>query len=243
MESSDSSSPRTTRTRSRLGSDLLFINTRVLTIAQIKPRSAIPNTIGSAVLRVHSIPLGESSPPAPGDRFGRDDLIEKLVGFAEDLKPSLSSAQGGLGRPLLPSQSSATIGLKNDLAKTVDLSAVTNFRLPALISLPDSPGISAEEHSVVEELCQYKTIPLLITSRVTTVPPRCRRLEIPALSMEAACDSFYDIYSGCRRSSIINDLLKSLDFHALSITLLATTASHNARDHDRLAKGWDTRRA
>ena len=57
------------------------------------------------------------------------------------------------------------------------------------------------------------------------VPPDCKRLEIPALSMEATCDIFYGIYCDGRRSNIINDLLNRLDFHPLSITLLATTAS------------------
>jgi tetratricopeptide (TPR) repeat protein len=63
------------------------------------------------------------------------------------------------------------------------------------------------------------------------------------LSMEAACDIFYDIYSDCGRSSVIDNLLNRLDFHALSITLLATTASHNAWDYDRLAEEWETQRA
>jgi tetratricopeptide (TPR) repeat protein len=42
---------------------------------------------------------------------------------------------------------------------------------------------------------------------------------------------------------MINDLLKRLDFHALSIKLLATAAFHNTWDHDRLAKEWDAKRA
>jgi tetratricopeptide (TPR) repeat protein len=61
--------------------------------------------------------------------------------------------------------------------------------------------------------------------------------------MEAACDIFYDIYGDHERSNIIGDLLGRLDFHALSITLLATTASHNAWDYDRLATEWETQRA
>ena len=42
---------------------------------------------------------------------------------------------------------------------------------------------------------------------------------------------------------IIDCLLRRLDFHALSTTLLATTASYNGWDHDRLAEEWDTHRA
>jgi tetratricopeptide (TPR) repeat protein len=111
-------------------------------------------------------------------------------------------------------------------------------------SILDPKGTNAEEiYSVVDELSQFKTISLLITSRITTVPPRCKRPEIPTLSMEAACDIFYDIYGDRERSNIIGDLLERLDFHALSITLLATTASHNAWDYDRLATEWETQRA
>jgi len=111
-------------------------------------------------------------------------------------------------------------------------------------SILDPKGASAEEiYSDLDELSQFKTICLLITSRITTVPPRCKRPEIPTLSMEAARNIFYDIYGDSGQSSIIDDLLKRLDFHALSITLLATAASHNTWDHNRLAKEWDAQRA
>jgi hypothetical protein len=111
-------------------------------------------------------------------------------------------------------------------------------------SILDPQGTSAKEiYSVVNELCQFKTVCLCITSRTTMVPPRCKRPGIPTLSMEAACDIFYSIYGGSRRSLILSDLLKRLDFHALSIKLLATTAFQNTWDHDRLAKEWDAQRA
>jgi tetratricopeptide (TPR) repeat protein len=111
-------------------------------------------------------------------------------------------------------------------------------------SILDPKGKNAAEiYSTVNELCQFKTICLCITSRITTVPPRCKRPEIPTLSIEAACDIFYGIYGNGGRSSIIDGLLERLEFHALSITLLATTASHNAWDHEELAKEWDTQRA
>ena len=111
-------------------------------------------------------------------------------------------------------------------------------------SILDPKGPDAEEiYSLVDELCRFKTMCLCITSRITTVPPCCKRPGIPTLSMDAACDIFYGIYGDVERSSVIDDLLKRLDFHALSITLLATTASHNAWDYDQLAEEWDTQRA
>jgi tetratricopeptide (TPR) repeat protein len=111
-------------------------------------------------------------------------------------------------------------------------------------SILDPQGANVQEiRSVVDELCQFNTISLLITSRITTVPRHCKRPEIPTLSSEAACDIFYGIYGDGQRPSVINDLLRRLDFHALSIILLATTASYNGWDYDRLAEEWDTERA
>ena len=110
-------------------------------------------------------------------------------------------------------------------------------------SILDPQGANAQEiYAVVDELCQFKTVSLCITSRITTVPQYCKRPKIAPLSIESACDIFYAIYDG-ERSDVVNDLLRRLDFHALSITLLATTASHNTWDHDRLASEWDTHRA
>ena len=102
----------------------------------------------------------------------------------------------------------------------------------------DAQGIQA----LVDELCQFETMCLCITSRITTVPRHCKRLVIPTLSRKAACNIFYNIYDDGGRSDIINDLLQRLDFHPLSIALLATTASHNMWDYDELAKEWDTQR-
>ena len=107
---------------------------------------------------------------------------------------------------------------------------------------PKEPG-ARKIYSMVDELCQFETICLCITSRIATVPTRCERPDIPTLSAEAACHIFYGIYRNISPSDAINDLLERLDFHALSIKLLATTASHNGWDHDRLSKEWDTQRA
>jgi tetratricopeptide (TPR) repeat protein len=239
--------------------------------------------MGFSVSHSHSVPRGELPPPAPRDCFGRDELVEKVVGLAENLKPVALIGAGGIGKTSI-----ALTVLHHNRIKTrfgenrrfircdqfpasrahllAQLSKVTGAGVEnpedmtplrpffssneMLIILDNAESVldpqvtnAQEIRSVVEELCQFKTVSLLITSRITTVPRHCKRPEIPTLSMEAACNIFYGIYGDGQRSSIINDLLRRLDFHALSIILLATTASHNTWDYDRLAKEWDAERA
>jgi len=105
----------------------------------------------------------------------------------------------------------------------------------------DPEGTNAREiYDVVEELSRFKTICLCITSRISNVPRHCERPTIPTLSMESACNIFYGIYNHGGRSDIVNDLVRRLDFHALSITLLATVALDNMWDYNRLVREWDT---
>ena len=220
--------------------------------------------------------LGELPPPAPRDCFGRDELIEKIVAFAENLTPVALIGAGGIGKtsialtalhhnriqqrfgesrrfircdqfPASPSHFLARLsevigaGIENPEDLTPLRPLLSSQEMFIILdnaeSILDPKELGVKEiYSIVEELCQFEKLSLCITSRVTTVPPRCERPEIPPLSMEAACDIFYGIPHNAGRSSVVNNLLERLDFHALSIKLLATTASHNGWDHNQVAK-------
>lgn len=216
-------------------------------------------------------------PPAPTNIFGRDAIIEDLLGFAERFASVTLFGAGGIGKSAIAltllhhdrivarfgkdrhfvccddlagsldnflEQLSDIFGTHNstDMAQLrshLALSPPCTLVLDGVDSFLDplAPG-SAEVSAVIEEFGRCQNVFLLATSRMDVRIPDFRRIEVPTLHETGARDTFYNrCHLG--RSVTVDELLTELDFHPLSIDLLASATRENGWDEPELLKAWD----
>jgi hypothetical protein len=164
-------------------------------------------------------------------KFGRnrhfarcDDLTNSLEGFLERLSDAMGT-----------SRTTDTGQLRSHLESSPPLILL----LDGVDSILDPLAPEAEEISaMIEEFGSYQHVCLLTTSRMDPEIPGFHRVEVPTLSGDAARDAFYGL-SHLGRSPVVDDLLAKLDFHPLSIDLLASSVRENGWDESALLKAVD----
>ncbi|KNZ78747.1 hypothetical protein J132_10235 [Termitomyces sp. J132] len=87
-------------------------------------------------------------------------------------------------------------------------------------------------------------VTILLTTRTAVLPPNLKwiRLQVPPLEESAACEAFQAYYPSIETSILIK-LLSAVDFHPLSINLLAQAAVQNEWSPQDLITAWDHQRA
>ncbi|KAF9789177.1 hypothetical protein BJ322DRAFT_525743 [Thelephora terrestris] len=102
---------------------------------------------------------------------------------------------------------------------------------------PRSSG-AAEIATTIEEFGRCPTVCLLATSRIKAKIPGFRRIKVSTLSEDAARSTFHS-HCSLGRSVVVDKILEELDFHPLSITLLASAVSENGWSESALEEAWN----
>ncbi|KAH7904255.1 hypothetical protein BJ138DRAFT_1106974 [Hygrophoropsis aurantiaca] len=94
---------------------------------------------------------------------------------------------------------------------------------------------------VIEDFGALPTVTIMFTTRNRRVPMnlRCTMIDVPALEPNAARNAFTHIYHANGPPAIIDKLLSDLDFHPLSINILAHVARRNQWTLEELMRSWE----
>ena len=99
---------------------------------------------------------------------------------------------------------------------------------------PEAKEVSA----IIEELGSNQHVCLVTTSRIYPDIHGFHRIEVQTLPEDGVRETFYS-HCGLGRSPLVDDLIVRLDFHPLSIDLLACSVRENGWDATMLLRAWE----
>ena len=96
----------------------------------------------------------------------------------------------------------------------------------------------------IDEFGAHPSVKIVLTTRTRTLPGNLiwKRLTVMSLELNPARQAFLSIYRKDISPEIVDPLLAALDFHPLSINLLAHAAVQNEWSVEDLINAWDTQR-
>jgi len=164
-------------------------------------------------------------------KFGRNRHFMRC----DNLTNSLEGFLGCLSDAILTNHTTNIAQLRSYLESSPPLILL----LDGVDLLLDPLAPEAEEISAtIEEFGSYEHVCLVTTSRMYPDTHGFHWVEIPTLSEDGARETFYSLCD-LERSSAVDDLIARLDFHPLSINLLASFVYENDWDESMLLRAWD----
>ena len=207
--------------REEIGNDVLDLTDQVASVALFGSIGVGKSSLALTLLHHNRTKI----------KFGRnrhfmrcDGLTNSLEGFLERLSEAI-----GISR---------TLGIEQ-LRSHLEASPPLILLLDGVDSILDPLAPEAEDiFAIIEEFGCYQHICLLTTGRMYPEISGFHRVEVPTLSGGDARDAFYGL---CHlgRSSVIDEFITMLDFHPLSIDLLASSVRENNWDEPTFLGEWD----
>ncbi|KAH7918329.1 hypothetical protein BV22DRAFT_1200013 [Leucogyrophana mollusca] len=137
------------------------------------------------------------------------------------------------------------LGLRSNLLSSVKTSLATSEAFLVLDNAETFQDAASDTDSyriaeAIDELGSLPSVTMMLTTRNRRVSMNLRyaTIDVPALAANAARQAFTEIYPVDGSQAIVDGLLSALDFHALSINLLAHVAKENRWTPDELMRSW-----
>jgi len=163
-------------------------------------------------------------------KFGRNRHFMRCDGLTNSLEGFLECLSDAIGI-------SPTTDIEQ-LRSHLEASPPLILLLDGVDSILNPLAPEAEDiFATIEEFGCYQHICLLTTSRMYPEISGFHHVEVPSLSGGDARDAFYGLCY-LDRSPAIDDLIMKLDFHPLSIDLLASSVRENNWDESTFLKVW-----